>query len=243
MKAYAVTDIGRVRIANQDYFYFTDEPIGELQNLFIVADGMGGHKAGDLASRYTVEKFRELVESYDYKDTVNIFTNAVTQVNQMLIEKALESRDYEGMGTTLVVATIEGSALKVANVGDSRLYIIGDDITQITRDHSLVEEMVQRGELDKESARVHVNKNIITRAIGADVSVVPEIFSVDLEKGDKILLCSDGLTNMVDDGRIARLIKAGGSVREICERLIEAANENGGSDNITAMVIDPEVER
>ena len=103
--------------------------------------------------------------------------------------------------------------------------------------------MVQRGELDKESARVHVNKNIITRAIGADVSVVPEIFSVDLEKGDKILLCSDGLTNMVDDGRIARLIKAGGSVREICERLIEAANENGGSDNITAMVIDPEVER
>ena len=147
------------------------------------------------------------------------------------------------MGTTLVVATIEGSALKVANVGDSRLYIIGDDITQITRDHSLVEEMVQRGELDKESARVHVNKNIITRAIGADVSVVPEIFSVDLEKGDKILLCSDGLTNMVDDGRIARLIKAGGSVREICERLIEAANENGGSDNITAMVIDPEVER
>ncbi|MBS4899416.1 MAG: Stp1/IreP family PP2C-type Ser/Thr phosphatase [Clostridiales bacterium] len=243
MKAYAVTDIGRVRSANQDYFYFTDEPIGELQNLFIVADGMGGHKAGDLASRYTVEKFRELVESYDYKDTVNIFTNAVTQVNQMLIEKALESRDYEGMGTTLVVATIEGSALKVANVGDSRLYIIGDDITQITRDHSLVEEMVQRGELDKESARVHVNKNIITRAIGADVSVVPEIFSVDLEKGDKILLCSDGLTNMVDDGRIARLIKAGGSVREICERLIEAANENGGSDNITAMVIDPEVER
>ncbi len=243
MKAYAITDIGRVRSANQDYFYFTDEPIGELQNLFIVADGMGGHKAGDLASRYTVEKFQELVKSYEYKDTVNIFTNAVTQVNQLLVEKALESEDYEGMGTTLVVATIEGSTLKVANVGDSRLYIIGDDITQITRDHSLVEEMVQRGELDKEAARVHVNKNIITRAIGADASVVPEIFSVDLEKGNMVLLCSDGLTNMVDDGRISRLVRAGGSVREICERLIEAANENGGSDNITAMVIDPEVER
>lgn len=243
MKVYAITDVGRVRDSNQDYCSFSTEPVGDLPNLFIVADGMGGHKSGDLASRFTVETFRELVQRYDSLDTVTILTNAVKEVNKLLIRKSLESSDYEGMGTTLVAATIEGNTLKVANVGDSRLYIIKEDICQITRDHSLVEEMVQRGQLEKDEARTHANKNIITRAIGVDNDVTPEIFSVDLETGEKVLMCTDGLTNMVDDNRILRFIKKGGSVRDITERLLQAALESGGKDNITVMVIDPETER
>ena len=243
MKVYAVTDVGRVRDSNQDYCSYITEPIGDLPNLFLVADGMGGHKSGDLASRFTVETFRELVQSYDSLDTVTILTNAVKEVNKLLIRKSLESSDYEGMGTTLVAATIEGATLKVANVGDSRLYIIKEDICQITRDHSLVEEMVQRGQLEKDEARTHANKNIITRAIGVDNDVTPEIFSVDLDEGSKILMCTDGLTNMVDDNRIQRLIKKGGTVKDITERLLDAALESGGKDNITVMVIDPETER
>ena len=166
MKAYAVTDVGRTRDTNQDYFYYSSEPVGNLPNLYLVADGMGGHKAGDLASRFTVENVVRLVESYkDYRDPVTILAKAINEVNRMLIEKSKESEDYEGMGTTLVAATIDGDVLKVANVGDSRLYLIEKDILQITRDHSLVEEMVLRGQIDKEEARTHVNKNIITRAI------------------------------------------------------------------------------
>ncbi len=243
MKVHAITDVGRVRDSNQDYCMYITEPIGDLPNLFLVADGMGGHKSGDLASRFTVDTFRELVQSYDSLDTVTILTRAVKEVNKLLIRKSLESSDYEGMGTTLVAATIEGDTLKVANVGDSRLYIINEDICQITRDHSLVEEMVQRGQLEKDEARTHANKNIITRAIGVDNDVTPEIFSVDLEEGSKILICTDGLTNMVDDGRIQRLVKKGGTVKDITERLVQAAMEGGGKDNITVMVIDPDTER
>ncbi len=243
MKVHAVTDVGRVRETNQDFCSYTTEPIGALPNLFLVADGMGGHRSGDLASRFTVETFRELVQNYDSFDTVTILTDAVKEVNKLLIRKSLESPDYEGMGTTLVAATIEGNMLKVANVGDSRLYLIKDDICQITRDHSLVEEMVQRGQLEKDEARTHANKNIITRAIGVDNDVTPELFSVDIEKGSKILICTDGLTNMVDDNKIERLVKKGGTVRDITERLVTAALDGGGKDNITVMVIDPDSER
>ena len=243
MKVQAKTDVGRVREDNQDYYFFTAEPIGSLKNLFLVADGMGGHKAGDMASRFTVETFVRLVKSYEYTDTVTILTEAVVRVNEMLIEKSHESEDYDGMGTTLVAATIEGNTLKVANVGDSRLYLVGDDICQVTRDHSLVEEMVLRGQLEKEEARTHVNKNIITRAIGAGDTVMPEIFSVDISPGSEVLMCTDGLTNMLEDNRIARIIKNSETVGTAVEDLIDAANEAGGNDNVTALLIDPEIGR
>jgi len=157
----------------------------------------------------------------------------------MLIEKSKESEDYEGMGTTLVAATIDGDVLKVANVGDSRLYLIEKDILQITRDHSLVEEMVLRGQIDKEEARTHVNKNIITRAIGVLDDVSPELFSVDLTESSILLLCSDGLTNMVSDQEILEIIKSEDNIKGQVEELVRKANENGGKDNITAMIINP----
>lgn len=239
MKASAATDVGLERTVNQDYVYYSLTEVGSLPNLFIVADGMGGHKAGDIASRYTVETFISLVKETGGKDPVSVINNAVTAVNARLLEKAKESADYEGMGTTLVVATIYDHMLKVANVGDSRLYVVGNDITQITRDHSLVEEMVSLGEIDRSEARTHTQKNIITRAIGGYEAVEAEMFSVDLKPGDRVILCSDGLSNMVEDTDILRIVKNSTDIETAVTALVHAANENGGRDNISVMIIEP----
>ena len=239
MKAFAATDVGVERKINQDCVYYSLTEIGPLPNLFIVADGMGGHKAGDFASRYTVDNFVSKVRESSGKDTVDIIDDAVTWVNTALLEKAGESPDYTGMGTTLVVATVIDNMLKVANVGDSRLYIVGKDIRQITRDHSLVEEMVSLGEIDRKAARTHKRKNIITRAIGGDAKVEAEMFCVELQPGDKILMCSDGLSNMIEDEDIFKIIKDSPEIEEAAERLIDTANENGGKDNISVILIEP----
>ena len=154
MKATAITDIGKTRAVNQDYIYTSVDRVGCLPNLFIVADGMGGHKAGDIASRFTVETIKTLIEQSQGKDAISIINDSVKMVNGLLLQKASESEDYYGMGTTLVIATIFDNVLRVANVGDSRLYVIDDnDITQITRDHSLVEEMVLAGQLSKKRGK------------------------------------------------------------------------------------------
>ena len=239
MKAFAATDVGVERKINQDCVYYSLTEVGPLPNLFIVADGMGGHKAGDFASRYTVDNFVSRVRESSGKDTVDIIDDAVTWVNTALLEKAGESPDYTGMGTTLVVATVIDNMLKVANVGDSRLYIVGKDIRQITRDHSLVEEMVSLGEIDRKAARTHKRKNIITRAIGGDAKVEAEMFCVELQPGDKILMCSDGLSNMIEDEDIFKIIKDSPEIEEAAERLIDTANENGGKDNISVILIEP----
>ena len=141
--------------------------------------------------------------------------------------------------TTLVVASVFGDTLRVANVGDSRLYVIGDDITQITRDHSLVEEMVQLGQIDRKEARTHEKKNYITRAIGGCETVEAEMFSVDLKDNDIILMCSDGLTNMLEDSEIFHIIKESPDIKEAAESLIAKANYNGGRDNISVVLIEP----
>ena len=232
MKVQAVTDVGRERSVNQDYVYYSLTETGSLPNLFLVADGMGGHKAGDMASRYTVETFVSLVQD-------SIINNAVTQVNRRLLQKAAESENYEGMGTTLVAATVYDNILRVANVGDSRLYILGNEITQITRDHSLVEEMVSMGEINREQARNHEKKNIITRAIGGYDTVEAEMFSVDLKPNDCILMCTDGLSNMVEDADILKIVKSAPDIETAAKNLVAAANANGGKDNITVMIIEP----
>ena len=239
MKVQAVTDVGRERSVNQDYVYYSLTETGSLPNLFLVADGMGGHKAGDMASRYTVETFVSLVQDSTLKDPVSIINNAVTQVNRRLLQKAAESENYEGMGTTLVAATVYDNILRVANVGDSRLYILGNEITQITRDHSLVEEMVRLGEVRKEDAKDHPDKNIITRAVGVLPEVTADFFEISLKPGDEILMCSDGLTNMIEDDEIRHIVLGQRDIVEKAEKLIETANRNGGKDNITVVLIEP----
>ncbi|MDD3240564.1 MAG: Stp1/IreP family PP2C-type Ser/Thr phosphatase [Lachnospira sp.] len=239
MKAQTVTDIGQTRLINQDYVYYSLTEVGCLPNLFIVADGMGGHKAGDMASRYTVESYVSLVQSSSDKDPVSVINDTCFEVNRLLREKASESEDYEGMGTTLVVACIIDHSLKVANIGDSRLYIVNDDITQITRDHSWVEEMVSMGEINREQARTHEKKNIITRAVGGSDEVEPEMFSVDIQDGDRILMCTDGLTNMLEDTEIFQIIRNHIDLKEAAEILCREANNHGGKDNISVMLIEP----
>ena len=149
MRAYGMTDIGLNRSVNQDYIYYTQNPVGQLPNLFIVADGMGGHKAGELASSCAVELFLEESRMRRSGSPISIIGEAIQQVNHKVYVKSKSSPDYEGMGTTLVAAVISGTVLYVANVGDSRLYVIGDTMRQITRDHSLVEEMISMGEINK----------------------------------------------------------------------------------------------
>ena len=238
MKAFAATDVGKVREVNQDCVFSSIGPVGCLPNLFIVADGMGGHKAGDIASRLTVDSVVDKLSKVNSKDYISVITDTIIKVNKEVIDKAAESQDYAGMGTTLVVATVFENILKVANVGDSRLYVVGEDIIQITRDHSLVEEMVINGQLDRADARVDKRKNIITRAIGGESKVEAEMFSVELKPEDKILMCSDGLSNMVDDAEILEIINREPDIEKAARMLIDAANENGGKDNISVVIVE-----
>ena len=238
MKAFAATDVGKVREVNQDCVFSSTGPVGCLPNLFIVADGMGGHKAGDIASRLTVDSVVDKLSKVNSKDYISVITDTIIKVNKEVIDKAAESQDYEGMGTTLVVATVFDNILKVANVGDSRLYVVGEDIIQITRDHSLVEEMVTNGQLARADARVDKRKNIITRAIGGESKVEAEMFSVELKPEDKILMCSDGLSNMVDDAEILEIINREPDIEKAARMLIDAANENGGKDNISVVIVE-----
>lgn len=240
LRTFSVTDIGRRRKLNQDYVFVSDKPLGNLPNIFIVADGMGGHNAGDYASKYTVETMKEEIARSFEKNPVKILGMAIEIANDHIRKKASEEEALSGMGTTVVAATCLGDKyLEVANVGDSRLYVVNDrKIEQITRDHSLVEEMVRMGGIDRASARSHPDKNIITRAIGAKDTVEVDFFHVELAPGDIVLMCSDGLTNMLEDEEIRMILSSPGSVGEKAEELVKSANDNGGRDNISVIVIE-----
>lgn len=235
-----MTHIGRRRDMNQDYMYTSTTPVGSLPNLFVVADGMGGHNAGEYASRFTVDKVVEVISQNGQQEPVAAMKEALTEANSQLLEEAGTDPSKSGMGTTVVAATVIGDLLHVANIGDSRLYVIDHEaIRQITRDHSLVEEMVRLGEMDKAAAKVHPDKNIITRAIGVTRELAVDFFEVKLRPEDMILLCSDGLTNMVEDEEIKEIVLEQKNIVEKAEKLINTANENGGKDNITVILIEP----
>ena len=213
--------------------------MGNLPNVFIGADGMGGHNAGDYASKVTVETMLAEMQSSFEKNPTLIFRRAIEEANEVIRRRADEDKKLEGMGTTVVVASCMGRFLQVANVGDSRLYVVNREIRQITRDHSLVEEMIRMGGLDRADARNHPDKNIITRAVGAEDHVEPDFFTVELREGDTVLMCSDGLTNMLEDEEIRMIISGARDLVEKAERLVEAANANGGRDNISVILIEP----
>ena len=188
MQAYARTDIGCVRKMNQDVFFYTTQPIGPLPNLFIVADGMGGHRAGDFAARYAIDVCVESIKNSSHASPIKALDEAVKLANSMVFEKSETNTEYQGMGTTMVLCFIESGQLYVANVGDSRLYLLGDGLSQVTEDHSYVAAMVRAGEITEEEARIHPDKNMITRAIGVCETVRIDYFEVDLKSGDRILL-------------------------------------------------------
>lgn len=236
MKTFSKTDIGMVREVNQDYVYVSDKPIGNLPNLLIVADGMGGHKAGDFASRFVVENLTEEIFKSQEDGPEAIIKKAVESANHKLIAEAKRNTSLEGMGTTVVVATVIEHTLYFANVGDSRLYLLNDTIKQLSKDHSLVQEMVRLGGINPEEAKHHRNKNIITRAIGAEEDVKIDFFEYHLKQDDTILMCTDGLSNMVEDEEMFRIVRSSRDVVEAVEHLIEKANSNGGRDNIGVVV-------
>ena len=184
MKTFARTDIGIQREVNQDYVYTSEGPIGRLPNLLIVADGMGGHKAGDFASHFVVEDVKQEVANSDEHHPEAILKTAIETANHKLMAEAMRDERLEGMGTTLVVATVIEQTLYFANVGDSRLYLIGDEIRQLSKDHSLVQEMVRLGGLNAEDAKHHPDKNIITRAIGVSEDIKIDFFEYRLQEGD-----------------------------------------------------------
>lgn len=238
MKTFSKTDIGMVREVNQDYVYVSDLPVGNIPNLFIVADGMGGHKAGEFASRFTVEVVKDELAKSTEEGPEAMIRQAITSANQRLLETAKQDSKLEGMGTTLVVATVIERTLYFANVGDSRLYLLNNDIKQVSKDHSLVQEMVRLGGIKQEDAKNHPDKNIITRAIGAKDQVEVDFYEYRLKEGDMIIMCTDGLSNMVEDTEILHIVKGSRDIVEAVEGLINKANENGGKDNIGIVAVD-----
>ena len=240
MKSYSVTDVGQKRQVNQDYVFASEEPVGNLPNLFVVADGMGGHKAGDFASSFAVQTLLQTIKDDTHRTPVTIIRNAVENANRKVLEEAKAHEEMTGMGTTMVVVTVVEDYAYVANVGDSRLYLMEDKILQITKDHSLVQEMVRRGLLTKEDAKTHPDKNIITRVVGIGERVDIDFFDIHLKENSLLLLCSDGLSNMVSDEEIWRIANTSRDLREMGMRLISLANENGGKDNIAVVLVLPE---
>jgi len=241
MDFFAKTDKGRKRRMNQDYVFATSKPVGALPNLFLLADGMGGHKAGDFASRFAVEEFKKYISEAP-KDipSVQLIQNAISSVNERLYKLSMEDENYSGMGTTLVSAFIDDNVITVSNIGDSRAYLIRENtIKQITRDHSYVEEMVRRGFMRRGSKDYLNSRNIITRAVGIEPRVAADFFEVELSEGDYFLMCSDGLSNMADNESIRNIIRERNSVENKVQALIDIANINGGKDNIGIVLVDP----
>lgn len=240
MRSCSMTDVGQRRRENQDYVFTSKQPIGNLPNLFVVADGMGGHNAGDFASCCAVQVLVDSVKKDMSFNPIKIIRHAVETANEKVYAQAQTDPQKAGMGTTLVVVTIVGRFAYVANVGDSRMYLVNPDgITQVTKDHSLIEEMVRIGELTREEARNHPDKNIITRAVGTGETVEIDFFDVQLDEGVRILMCSDGLSNMVPDPEIQEILGPDHDIEEGTRMLVDRANENGGKDNITVVVIEP----
>jgi len=241
LKYAAKTDRGLVRELNEDSYKII---VGDNSSYFafVVADGMGGHKCGELASRVAVEYISDSIE----RDPHNLILpetrsealkKIVEGTNAAVYQKSLEVPEASGMGTTLTMAVVTQSDITVAHVGDSRLYIVRDEtIRQITEDHSYIEELIKKGTITRDEAENHPQKNIITRAIGSSLDIDIDITSMEITSGDIFVLCTDGLTNMVSCDQIMKTVIEN-EPEEACEQLVEAAKRNGGDDNITVIVI------
>ena len=231
------TDKGRKRSNNQDCIFVSDGPIGPLPNLYIVADGMGGHAAGDFASRFAISVMLDFIKKSTITNPISLLKRAMILASNEIYKEAEKDKDKMGMGTTMVAAVFVDNELYVANIGDSRLYLINDDITQITMDHSLVEELIRSGQLERNKGRNHPEKNIITRAMGSRDEAMPDFFQITLSEGDRVLLCSDGLSNMVEDDEIRDIVVDYDDPYEVVDSLIQRANYYGGNDNISVIVV------
>ena len=241
MELWGITDSGRVRSQNQDVFkilYDEDKCVAVL----VVCDGMGGAKAGNIASALAADTFMHYMGKYiedmrKLNDTASKMSRAVLAANRAVYEKSIREDDCAGMGTTLAAAISTRNGEVVVNIGDSRVYqITADSITQITRDHSVIEDMITRGDLTRDEARLHPSKHLITRVLGTRREEKPDVFMLNMDSDDQILLCSDGLSNVLMDSEILSEMQRGVSVRECCENLVEMTLSRGAPDNVTAVI-------
>lgn len=238
MEAYAVTHTGKVRTNNEDSYFISRQ----TPSLFIVADGMGGHKAGEVASQMAVDEVcsyiqREMEGTMTPELIEEMLLSAVRSANAQVFEQSRSTLSLEGMGTTLTLLLVVDNVMYFAHVGDSRAYIVKNDtIEQVTKDHSLVGELVRAGTITEEQARVHPQKNILTNAVGTGLTVKVDIVKRRVESG-LVLLCTDGLTNHVEDAEILNALNSDEPLSHLCEGLVREANEQGGQDNITVVAV------
>ena len=240
MEFFAKTDQGKMRKMNQDFLFATGDALGKFPNLFLLADGMGGHRAGDFASRYLVESLTTLLKQTEELPLVRSLEKAIQKMNLELLRLSQSNIHLQGMGSTLVTAFVDGNSIVFSNVGDSRAYLFQRNrLRQVTRDHSYVEEMIQRGKMIRGSEEYQKSKNMITRAIGVEKYLEVDFFEEEWEEGDLFFLCSDGLSNMVDQESMVQILKDDSSLEEKGEALITLANINGGKDNIALILVRP----
>lgn len=234
MKAIGNSVIGMRRTNNEDAIY-----INEQKNLYLVADGMGGCNAGEVASSTAISAFVKAMENAENGEILDKMISAVAQCNKEVYQKSRENIEFLDMGTTLVAVTIENEKMFVVHVGDSRVYLFRENnLQQITTDHSYVMELVKIGSITREEAEVHPKRNIITRAIGIREDVEADTIIEDMKQGDKILLCTDGLSNMVSKGEMTKILIEQCSTEEKVKKLVVLANEKGGLDNISLILIE-----
>lgn len=247
IKTFGISDIGKKRGRNEDS-YLVNEDMG----LFVVADGMGGHSGGEFASRFAVSTVEEVIQSMNMDPEATVISGvnedgskfgdrlryAIEVASQKIYDQALFEPELKGMGTTVAALLVDGAKACVANVGDSRVYLIRDnEIKQITDDHSLVSEQMRAGILSAQDAKNHKLKNIITRSVGYQEEVNADLFYLDLKAGDLLVMCTDGLTNLVEDSFILDVVKSNPTNLELsCQQLVLRANERGGDDNITVVI-------
>lgn len=241
MQAWGLTDLGNIREQNQDAFRI--EHFDRRTMLCVVCDGMGGAKSGNIASALAVDVFSQEIISTRKPGMTDeqigqMLKAAVKQANFSVYDQAMQFADFQGMGTTLVAVYVEGGRAFVVNVGDSRAYLLNENgIGRITTDHSLVQMMIQRGELTPEQAKNYPGKNLITRAIGTEAVVECDLFRLHVERGDSILLCTDGLSNLVDEQEMLFEVVHGINKQLCCQRLLEIAKSRGAPDNVTSILV------
>ena len=239
MQIFSKSDTGLKRNENQDSVYTGF--LSDNSALAVVCDGMGGANGGSVASSIAVEEIVGYIKkSYTRKlnrnSLLSLMKNAIISANMKVFELSNTNSEYEGMGTTAVVLVIRNSFALICHVGDSRAYIVNDKIRQITRDHSMVQTLLENGKLTPDEAKNHPRKNIITRALGVEKNVMPDCTEIPLELGDSVLLCSDGLNNFVDEDTILEIFKSS-DISGVADSLVDKANENGGGDNITVVTV------
>ena len=241
VKAYAKTDIGKARDINEDSFYITDNSFSDMQ-LYILADGMGGCKAGDIASKLAISTAKSYIEN-NIKDTpkekeslIQLVGSSAEYANMVVYEKSKENKDFEGMGTTIEICLIYNNRAFIAHIGDSRIYRIRNGlIRQLTQDHSYVQTLVKQGTITKDEAEIHPKKNILTKALGCNAFVEPDMLVRGFQKDDILVMCSDGLSNMVSQDDIFNIVTKNFEIAP--KELVDLANKNGGIDNITIITI------